>query len=64
MADSIAARTRALQSSILNGGTLRLVNARRPWAEPLLLSAALSLLFVFAYVGYPWRSGIRSATDK
>lgn len=32
-----------------NSGSRRLADSRRPWLEALLLSAALSLLFVFVY---------------
>jgi len=51
MSNSIPARTRISHSYILNRGIIRVANTRRPWAEAVLLSAALSLLFVFVYVG-------------
>lgn len=46
---SMAAGPRTYRSLTLNGNALRLADARRPWAEALLLSTSLSLLFVFVY---------------
>ena len=49
MADSIAVRPRPYRDSFRDAGSGHLTNARRPWAEAVLSSAALSLLFVFVY---------------
>jgi protein-tyrosine phosphatase/membrane-associated phospholipid phosphatase len=49
MADSIAVRTRPYRASSRDGGSRQLTDARRPWAEAVLCSAVLSLLFVFVY---------------
>ena len=49
MADSIAVRSRPYRESFRDAGSPALTNARRPWAEAVLSSAALSLLFVFVY---------------
>jgi membrane-associated phospholipid phosphatase len=49
MADSIAVRARPYRPSPRDAGSRHLTNARRPWAEAVLFSAALSLLFVFVY---------------
>jgi len=51
VADSIAVRARPYRESSRNAGSRHLTNARRPWAEAVLSSAALSLLFVFVYGG-------------
>jgi protein-tyrosine phosphatase len=49
MADSIAVRAQPYWESSRDAGSRHLSNARRPWAEAVLSSAALSLLFVFVY---------------
>ena len=49
MADSIAVRKRPYRASSRNAASRHLTKARRPWAEAVLSSAALSLLFVFVY---------------
>jgi membrane-associated phospholipid phosphatase len=51
MSDSTAARLRIDHSYILNRGIIHVANTHRPWAEAVLLSAALSLLFVLVYGG-------------
>jgi len=49
MADSIAVRSRPYRESFSDIGSPSLTNARRPWAEAVLSSTPLSLLFVFVY---------------
>ena len=49
MADSIAVGARPYPESSRDAGSRHLTNARRPWAEAVLSSAALSLLFAFVY---------------
>src|SRR5258706_4793065 len=49
MSDSIAVRTRTYRASCRDAGSRQLTDARRSWAEAILFSAALSMLFVFVY---------------
>lgn len=51
MSDSIAIRAQAGHGSLHGAGSRRLTSELRSWAEPLLFSAALSLLFVLVYGG-------------